>query len=73
MLIDYGWLLLFMGGLSMCADGFGSESNVTANVTMVTINKEEQLLHSSAVTQADASSYESWGKSEHAAGLCRFL
>ena len=73
MLIMVGCCWIYAGGLSMCVDGFGSESNVTANVTMVTINKEEQLLHSSAVTQADASSYEGWGKSEHAAGLCRFL
>ena len=67
MLIMVGCCWIYAGGLSMCVDGFGSESKVTANVTMVTINKEEAL-HYSAVTQADVSSYKGWGKSEHAAG-----
>ena len=67
MLIMVGCCWIYAGGLSMCVDGFDSESKVTANVTMVTINKEEAL-HYSAVTQ-----YKGWGKSEHAAGLCRLL
>ena len=45
MLIMVGCCWIYAGGLSMCVDGFGSESNVTANVTMVTIYKEEQALH----------------------------
>ena len=64
---DYGWLLLDLWAAYQCV---WMDSNVTANVTMVTINKEERLLHSSAVTQ---SSYKRGGKSEHAAGLCCFL
>ena len=70
----------FMGGLSMRADRFvwDDQKSPTSHlqsdsVTMVKINKEEQPLHSSAITQADASSYKGGGKSEHAAGLCRFL
>ena len=43
---------------------------------MVIVNKEEQLVTCLSVRhhhQADASSYEGWGKSEHTTGLCRFL